>query len=60
MLAKKAKRVKRAWTATDLRMLKGLAKQKLGKEKISKKMKRTIGAVQVMASKQGISLSMRG
>jgi hypothetical protein len=57
-LAKKARTI-RPWTATDLRMLKGLAKQKAGAAKISKSLKRTVGAVTMMASKKGISLSTR-
>lgn len=55
-MAKKARTV-RPWTATDLRILRGLAKQKVGVAKISKSLKRTIGAVTVMASKKGISLA---
>jgi hypothetical protein len=39
--------------------LKGLAKQKVGVEKISKKLKRTIPAVKMYASKFGISLDAR-
>ena len=57
-MAKKA-RPTRPWTATDIRMLKGLAKQKVGAAKISKSLKRTVGAITVMASKKGISLSTR-
>jgi hypothetical protein len=57
-MAKNARTI-RPWTATDLRMLKGLAKQKVGVAKISKSLKRTVGAVTVMASKKGISLSTR-
>jgi hypothetical protein len=57
-MAKKARAV-RPWTATDLRILRGLAKQKVGVARISKSLKRTIGAVTVMASKKGISLATR-
>ena len=57
-MAKKARTI-RPWTATDIRMLKGLAKQKVGVAKISKSLKRTVGAITVMASKKGISLSTR-
>ena len=57
-MAKKARTI-RPWTATDVRTLKGLAKQKVGVAKISKLLKRTVGAVTVMASKKGISLSTR-
>jgi len=57
-MARKARTI-RPWTATDIRMLKGLAKQKVGVAKISKSLKRTVGAITVMASKKGISLSTR-
>ena len=57
-MAKKARTI-RPWTATDIRMLKGLAKQKVGVAKISKSLKCTVGATTVMASKKGISLSTR-
>jgi hypothetical protein len=57
-MAKSAHTV-RPWTATDFRILKGLAKQKVGVAKISKSLKRTVGAVTMMASKKGISLSTR-
>jgi hypothetical protein len=57
-MAKKARTI-RPWTAADVRILKGLAKQKGGVAKISKSLKRTVGAVTVMASKKGISLSTR-
>ena len=59
-LAAKKKVVKRAWSAEDHRVLKSLARQKLGVAKISKKLKRTAGATAAQASKAGISLSMRG
>ena len=52
----KKKRTIRPWTATDVRMLKGLAKEKIGVAKISRKLKRTVPAVRVHASKLGISL----
>jgi hypothetical protein len=58
-LAKKARTI-RPWTATDVRILKGLAKQKVGVEKISRRLKRTVPAVAMYASKLGVSLSMRG
>ena len=58
MVAKK-KIVKRAWTKVDNRVLKSMARQKLGVLKISKKLKRTAAATAVQASKQGISLTMR-
>jgi hypothetical protein len=53
------KKTRRAWTATDVRTLKGLAKQKVGVDKISRKLKRTIPAVKMYASKRGISLDAR-
>ena len=43
-MAKKKKIVRRAWTPTDVRELKSLAKKKTGVAKISKALKRTIGA----------------
>jgi hypothetical protein len=55
----KKKKTMRAWTATDVRILKGLAKQKVGVEKISRKLKRTIPAVKMYASKVGVSLDSR-
>ena len=53
------KRTIRPWTATDVRTLKGLAMQKIGVQKISRKLKRTMPAVAMHASKLGISLSTR-
>ena len=50
-------KVMRPWTATDVRILKGLAEQKFEIEKISKKLKRPVPAVTMQASKLGISLS---
>lgn len=59
MAVKKKSRVLRPWTAVDMRTLKGLAKKKAGVDKIARALKRSGGAVAVMASKQGISLSTR-
>ena len=59
-LAKKQKVVRRAWTSTDVRELKSLAKKKTGVTKIAKALKRTVAATTVMAAKRGVSLSMRG
>jgi hypothetical protein len=59
-LAKKKTVVRREWTKDDMRVLKSLAKQKQGVNKIAKKLKRTPGATTVMAAKHGWSLSMRG
>jgi hypothetical protein len=53
------KKIVRSWTAADVRTLKGLAKQKIGVDKISKKLKRTIPAVKMYASKWRISLDAR-
>ena len=59
MPAKKKKAVRRAWTASDLREFKSLAKKRIGVAKISKALKRTAGATSVKAHQLGISLSMR-
>ena len=56
----KKKATRRAWTSSDLREMKSLAKKKVGVAKISKALKRTIGATSVKAHQLGISLSMRG
>jgi hypothetical protein len=56
----KKKVVRRAWTATDVRELKTLAKKKTGVVKISKALKRTIGATAVKAHMLGVSLDTRG
>ena len=50
MAKAKKKVVRRAWTAEDNRILKSLARQKLGVAKISKKLKRTVAATAVQAS----------
>ena len=49
----------RRWTKDDVRLLKTMAKDKKGANKIAKALKRTVGATSVMAAKRGISLSMR-
>jgi hypothetical protein len=54
------KSVRRAWTATDVRELKSLAKKKVGVVKISKALKRTVGATAVKAHQLGVSLDTRG
>jgi hypothetical protein len=56
---KKKAVVRRAWTKDDIRLMKSLAKSKVGITRISKKLKRTPGATAVMATKLGVSLSMR-
>jgi hypothetical protein len=53
----KKKIVRRAWTASDVRELKALAKKKIGVAKISKALKRTVGATAVKAHELGVSLS---
>ena len=59
MMAKKAK-VRREWTATDVHKLKGLAKKKVGVDKIARALKRTVAATTVKASVLGVSLDTRG
>jgi hypothetical protein len=51
--------IRRAWTKEDIRLMKSLAKSKVGVTRIAKKLKRTPGATAVMATKLGVSLSMR-
>lgn len=60
-MAKQAakKQVRRPWTKQDYKLMKTMAKAKSGKAKIAKALKRSPGAVQVMATKVGVSLSMR-
>ena len=53
------KLVRRPWTTQDHRLMKTMAKAKAGQAKIAKALKRTPGAVNVMATKVGVSLSMR-
>jgi hypothetical protein len=57
---KKKKLVRRAWTPSDVRELKSLARKKVGVSKISKALKRTIGATAVKAHMLGVSLDSRG
>jgi hypothetical protein len=58
-MAKKKTVVRREWTKDDRRTLKSMAKAKAGIAKIAKALKRTPGATAAMATKHGISLSMR-
>ena len=58
-MAKAKKIVRREWTKADVKQLKTMAKARAGVAKISKSLKRTPGATQVMASKLGVSLSTR-
>ena len=53
------KLVRRPWTKEDHKLMKTMGKQKAGTAKIAKALKRTPGAVVVMATKVGVSLSMR-
>ena len=54
MAKAKKKTVRRAWTASDVRELKSLAKKKVGVAKISKALKRTVGATAVKAHQLGV------
>jgi hypothetical protein len=56
----KKRATRRAWTSSELREMKSLARKKAGVAKISKALKRTIAATAVKAHQLGISLSMRG
>ena len=58
-MAKKKKVVLRRWTKDDVRLLKSMAKDKKGANKIAKALKRTVYATRAMAVKRGISLSTR-
>jgi hypothetical protein len=55
----KKKLVRRAWTLSDVRELKSLAKKKTGVAKMSKALKRTIGATAAKAHQLGVSLDTR-
>jgi len=57
-MAKKAKK-RRAWTATEVRELKALAKKKTAAAKIAKRLKRTAGATRQKAFSIGLSLDSR-
>ena len=56
----KKKIVRRAWTLSDVRKLKSLAKKRIGVAKIGKALKRTTGATAVKAHQLGVSLDTRG
>lgn len=59
-MAKAVKKlVRRPWTKEDFKVMKTMAKAKAGKDKVAKTLRRTPGAVVVMATKVGVSLSMR-
>jgi hypothetical protein len=56
-MAKRTKR--RAWTSTEVRELKTMAKRKTPASKIAKKLKRTEGATRQKAFSIGLSLDSR-
>ena len=59
-MAKKSRKiVRREWTKQDVKQMKTMAKAKSGVAKIARALKRTPGATTMMASKLGVSLSMR-
>lgn len=60
MAKKTTKTVRREWTATEIHKLKGLAKKKVGVDKIARTLKRTVAATTVKASILGVSLDTRG
>jgi hypothetical protein len=53
---KKKKQARREWTAADLRILKKHSKERTPVQKISKELKRTIGALRMKASQLGFGL----
>jgi hypothetical protein len=57
-MVKKATKL-RPWTATDIYKLKGLAKKKVGVEKIARALNRTVAATAVKAAMLGVSLDTR-
>ena len=57
-MAKKSKK-RRAWTATELRELKSMAKKKTAAGKIAKRLRRTKGATRQKAFSIGLSLDSR-
>ena len=50
---------RRAWTATEVRELKTMAKKKTAASRIAKKLKRTEGATRQKAFSIGLSLDSR-
>lgn len=58
-MAKAPKMHREPWTATDVKTLKTLCRQKLGLEKIAKRMKRSTWSVRNRAYAEGFSLSTR-
>ena len=59
-MAKKKKSTRRAWTPADVRELRSLARKKVGVARISKALKRTVGATAVKAHQLGVSFDTRG
>ena len=57
-MAKRAKK-RRAWTATEVRELRTLAKKKTTAAKIAKRLRRTEGATRQKAFSIGLSLDSR-
>jgi hypothetical protein len=57
-MAKRAKK-RRAWTSTEVRELKTLAKKKTAAGKIAKRLRRTEGATRQKAFSIGLSLDSR-
>jgi hypothetical protein len=55
-MAKKSLKKRRAWTATEVRELKSLAKKKTTAAKIAKRLKRSEGATRQKAFSIGLSL----
>ena len=58
-MAKKTTKL-RPWTPTDISKLKGLAKKKVGVDKIARALKRTAGATAIKAHMLGVSFDTRG
>jgi hypothetical protein len=59
-MVKKKATVRKEWTATEIRKLKGFAKKKVGADKIARTLKRSAAATKMKASSLGISLDTRG
>ncbi len=57
-MPKKSKK-RRAWTATEVRVLKTMAKKKTAASQIARKLKRTEGATRQKAFSIGLSLDSR-
>jgi hypothetical protein len=56
-MAKKKKVVRRGWSKEDVRTLKTMAKAKAGVTKISRALKRTVGATAAKAHQLDVSLA---